>query len=133
MDIMIPVSLGELIDKLTILDIKLNKIKDESKLELVRRERLELIRIKDQVLVTLDDSAHKKIIGLESSLFCVNLRLWQVEDSLRELERTASFNEDFIHYAREVYKENDTRFKYKKEINELGGSNIQEVKSYAIY
>lgn len=123
--ITIPVSVGELIDKITILELKGQHIRDPKKLGNIRTELDHLRRIRDG-LAALD-----KIVDLETSLFTVNSELWQVEDALRMLETEQDFGDQFVTLARSVYKLNDHRAALKYEINQITGSGIVEEKSYA--
>jgi len=126
----IKVSNGELIDKLTILEIKMSKITDLDKLNNIRNE-WELLSPKvDKVYsnVTVEGLA-----DLQQDLYNVNLTLWNIEDQIRECERNESFGEDFIELARSVYYQNDERSQIKKEINILTCSSIVEEKSYEVY
>ena len=122
-ELLIPVSIGELIDKITILRIKKKKIKDDSKLANITHELIKLENIKYGLLLT-------KIDLLESELHEVNSKLWDVEENLRELEHRQIFNFEFIELARSVYKLNDFRSDLKKNINLICNSSIVEEKSY---
>ena len=122
-----PVSLGELVDKISILHIKNNNIKDEEKLELIREE-LELL---NQIL-----NKHIKINDIQNyldSLIEINSKLWAIEDDIRDCERNKKFDQIFIDLARSVYFTNDKRSEIKLEINKKFGSKIIEVKSYEDY
>ena len=124
----IPVSLGELIDKITILEIKRSKITDESKLRNVLRE-LDLLEHIWQV-----SRLDRNLIEAEwLQLRAVNDALWGIEDRKRLKEAAASFDQEFIALARAVYFENDKRAAIKRSINEKLGSDIVEEKSYATY
>jgi hypothetical protein len=120
------VSLGELIDKLSILIIKEKKINDEKKLAHIKNEKL----ILENLLSSL--SLHQVQTYLES-LTEVNLKLWKIEDDIREKERKLEFDQEFIELARSVYITNDERFKRKNAINEKYNSKLVEVKSYKEY
>jgi hypothetical protein len=121
-----PVSLGELVDKLTILEIKEEMIQDTDKQNKAKKERLLLEeRLKSLSLDGLDQ--------LRPQLKDVNKKLWIIEDDIRECERQKSFGEEFIKLARSVYQTNDKRFEIKKMINVKYGSSIEEVKSYREY
>lgn len=124
MQITIPVSLGELYDKISILNIKEGRINDDKKLINIRKERDLLKEIADQY--PIDHHFYY-------DLFNINSSLWGVEDNLRELERLQLFNDTFINFARRVYQLNDERSRIKKEINEKYGSEIIEEKSYSDY
>ena len=123
-----PVSYGELIDKMTILQIKLQEIKDEAKLANVRNE-LELLEA-----TWKNDKASETDIAEETSrLLAVNQRLWKIEDDIRMKERAQAFDDEFIRLARSVYIENDERAAFKREINLKLGSTLVEEKSYQDY
>ena len=128
MIVKIPVSVGELVDKITILEIKNKKIKDIKKLSNIKLE-LKLLNkfFKKKKLNT------KLIKRLKNYLFNVNLKLWNVEDKLRDHEYKNKFNQNFVKLARKVYFLNDKRSKIKKDINESVGSKIIEEKSYKEY
>lgn len=125
-DILIPVSLGELIDKLVILEIKLKKIKDEKKIFFVKKER-DLLMKEYGSLLSIED-----VKVLYEELYTINDELWEIEDLIRIKESKQTFDDEFISLARSVYKTNDKRFKIKNKINELYGSDIIEQKSYTI-
>jgi hypothetical protein len=125
--ITIPVSLGEVIDKLTILDIKKTEITDIDKLKHIQKEFDELSKLTESYL------QDKKLKILYSELIEINYSLWKIEDSLRDLEREKRFDDKFIGLAREVYYTNDERFKIKNKINLISNSEIQEQKSYKEY
>lgn len=123
-----PVSYGELIDKMTILQIKLQEIRDEAKLANVRNE-LELLEATWE-----NDAASKIDIADETGrLLAVNKRLWDIEDRIRLKERAQAFDDDFVKLARSVYFENDERAAIKREINLKLGSTLVEEKSYQDY
>ncbi len=121
----IEVSNGEIIDKLTILMIKLERIKDEKKLGNVRKE-YEIMKEAAESVISLNDPLVKE-------LYHVNLELWDIEDHIRELERRKDFGEDFIRTARSVYFKNDRRAELKREINIKTSSGLIEEKSYSKY
>jgi phage FluMu gp28-like protein len=123
----IPVSVGELIDKLSILQVKKNKINNEEKLVLVNKEFELLYNLSSVYLDSVD------INGLYHQLCSINKKLWDVEDELRILETRKSFNSDFIELARKVYYTNDERFRLKNKINSITSSEIREVKDYKPY
>jgi hypothetical protein len=127
-EIMVPVSPGEVIDKITILRIKSARMTDAEKLTNVRRE-LHLLE------KTWAESPYGKhdISMHEAALQAVNERLWDIEDRIRDQERIATFDATFISLARSVYIENDERAVIKKRINVTLGSTIVEEKSYAAY
>lgn len=120
----IPVSVGELFDKYTILQIKLSKINDQSKLEHIQTE---LFYLQKQIYRYCDNE------DFIDELRRVNEELWDIEDNIRELESKQTFNNRFIDYARKVYFTNDRRSEIKKRINEHYHSTIHEVKSYSVY
>ena len=127
MIINIPISLGELIDKISILVIKEKKIKDEKKNNLIREE-LTLLR------KTLNEVANNNSINnYLNQLTDVNSTLWKIEDEIRDCEKNKKFDQKFIELARSVYITNDRRAEIKLEINNKFGSKIVEVKSYKKY
>tara|TARA_B100000949_G_C13897768_1_gene291432 strand:+ start:54 stop:437 length:384 start_codon:yes stop_codon:yes gene_type:complete len=122
-----PISLGELIDKISILVIKEKKIKDEKKNNLIREE-LTLLR------KTLNEAANNNSINnYLNQLIDVNSTLWKIEDEIRDCEKNKKFDQKFIELARSVYITNDRRAEIKLEINNKFGSKIVEVKSYTKY
>ena len=123
--ILAEISAGELIDKITILEIKLDKILDKVKINDVSKE---LVSLKETKQKHFPDQT--EISNYMKSLKKINLRLWDIEDAKRLAEKNSDFGEKFIKLAREVYKFNDERAKVKSLINENFGSNIKEVKSY---
>lgn len=125
--ITIPVSVGELIDKISILQIKKSKITDDTKLKKVEKELSELHKIAVPFL------ANDAISVLYEDLIGVNSQLWDVEDKLRKIETENRFEGEFISLARSVYHLNDERFSLKNKINILTDSDIQEVKQYIDY
>jgi hypothetical protein len=128
MQLMIPVSPGELLDKLTILEIKLDRIDDAEKLANVRREHELLSRVWNEAGV--DDG---EVSTLREQLRRVNEALWDIEDVIRDEERQQRFGERFVELARSVYFRNDERAALKKRINRALGSEIVEEKSYSDY
>ncbi len=120
----IPVSTGELLDKISILEIKARRIADPAKLGHVRRE-LALLRERS-VAAGLEG----RLDPLFDELRSVNEQLWEIEDRIRAHEAAGRFDHEFVELARAVYKTNDRRAAIKKAINERTGSAIQEVKSY---
>jgi hypothetical protein len=125
--ITIPVSVGELIDKLSILHVKKMKISDKDKLEYVNKEFELLYNMSSEYL------SQPEIETLYHSLVTVNLKLWDIEDELRVLEMEKRFTGKFIDVARKVYFTNDERFRLKNEINKFTDSEIREVKDYVKY
>ena len=123
--ILAEISAGELIDKITILEIKKIKISDENKLKDIEKELASLNETFKKFIP--DQSQIKPLID---KLKSINLKLWDIENGKREAERNKDFGEKFIDLARSVYKSNDERAKIKLEINNLLGSNIKEVKSH---
>jgi hypothetical protein len=123
----IEVSIGEVVDKWTILMIKSSKIQDPVKLENVNKELTYLTNVlkKEDPLMT--------DYPLTKALFEINKELWKVEDDLRDLERAKDFGKEFVTFARNVYKLNDRRANIKKEINIKYGSDFVEEKSYQPY
>jgi len=122
----VPTSVGELVDKITILEIKKENIADETKQKNVRAE-LNLLREKLKSLSIPDLIQHM------SSLYSVNKQLWDIEDRLRNKEKNKQFDEEFVQLARSVYYTNDERAQLKKEINILVGSTLIEEKQYDDY
>jgi len=122
------ISAGELFDKISILEIKKNKIKDKSKVKIVLKELGSL-----QETVNRNIKKSKSLTKLYKKLKSINLKLWKIEDAIRDCERKSNFKEKFIKLARDVYFTNDERSRFKKKINSLTKSNISEVKSYKKY
>lgn len=127
----VPVSLGELLDKLTIVRIKEQRIPDPSKLRNIGFERSLLTLRLDQL--NIPEELHSIIQSLTDSLHAVNLTIWDVEDEIRKCEAQKDFGGRFIELARSVYYNNDERSRIKREINNVLGSKIIEEKSYAEY
>ena len=123
--ILAEISAGELIDKITILEIKKEKISNKEKLVEVNKE---LNSLNETLKKTINDES--KIINFKNDLKNINLKLWDIEDGKRLAEKNNKFDEKFIELARSVYKFNDERAKIKLAINNALGSNIKEVKSY---
>jgi len=124
----VEISPGELIDKLTILEIKLERIDDEAKLKNIRAEHDTLARALAESVPASD-----RLGELTGQLKAVNKDLWQIEDDIRDCERAKDFGERFINLARAVYITNDKRSVVKRDINGHLGSHIVEEKSYAEY
>ena len=120
------ISLGELVDKISILRIKLQKITDPEKLNHVNKEEKVLSEKLNSFKLSNIDHHLKEMID-------VNLILWKIEDDIRDLERAKNFNQEFIELARQVYITNDERFKRKNTINTIYQSGLVEVKSYQEY
>lgn len=123
----VPVSVGELIDKLSILHVKQIKITNPEKLEYINKEYDFLYKLSISFFET------KEIYDLYHDLVNVNTELWDIEDRLRIIETEQRFQGEFIDYARKVYFTNDKRFELKNRINELTSSEIREVKEYVKY
>lgn len=121
-----PISVGDLIDRITILAIKLERIADEDKLMHVRREHDLLVARRDETV-----TRSPALDGLVREIEGVNRALWDIEDALRAMEQAGDFGPDFIAKARAVYKTNDERARIKTRINDLTGSALSEQKSYA--
>ncbi len=126
--IYIEVSIGELIDKITILEIKKEKISNKNNLEFIDKEYASLNQsLKKNVKISTE------IKNLWIELKSINLKLWEIEDEKRLAEKNKKFDEKFIELARNVYKCNDARAKIKSKINDITGSQIREVKQYTKY
>ena len=123
--ILTEISAGELIDKITILEIKKIKILNQEKLKEIEKELISLNNTMDR---SIDDKS--KISSFKEQLKDINLKLWDIEDGKRIAEKNNNFDSKFIELARNVYKFNDERAKIKFKINQLLGSNIKEVKSH---
>ena len=124
----IPISWGELFDKITILQIKLENLTLKNALENVEQELKKL-----QSIVTQNGPKTMETIQLEGELSQINQQLWGIEDKIRDKERANSFDDEFIQLARSVYITNDERSRIKRKINDLLGSELVEEKSYAEY
>ena len=133
MIINIPVSFGELIDKITILQLKLKMIDDKNKLSYIRLERDKLLLIYEKNKNFLDDETIRVLYTLENTLYEINKKLWYIEDDIRVKEKNKRFDESFVELARSVYKTNDNRMEIKNKINKLMDSDIKEQKSYKPY
>jgi hypothetical protein len=123
--VLVPVSPGELIDKLTILEIKRERMTDPAKLTHVRAE-LDLLEKKFAELVT----SESRLVSLRMELKAINEKLWEVEDQIRLCEKSSDFGDGFVKLARSVYIHNDSRFALKAKINQLMNSPIAEQKEY---
>jgi septal ring factor EnvC (AmiA/AmiB activator) len=132
MSVTITVPPGELVDKITILEIKFRKIKNKEKLSLVKKE-LKLLSVTLAILLKEHKSKSTSFKKLKTKLYKINQQLWNIEDSIRRLEAKKDFGKRFIHYARSVYITNDERSQVKNEINGLFGSELKEVKQYIKY
>jgi hypothetical protein len=122
------ISAGELFDKISILEIKKSKIKDRTKRNIVLKELSSL-----QETVSQNIKKSRSLTNLYKKLKSVNLKLWKIEDDIRDYEREKNFKNKFIKLARAVYFTNDERSRVKNKINSLTKSNISEVKSYKKY
>ena len=123
--ILTEISAGELLDKLSILEIKLDNIKDKEKLIEINKEYKSLVETKKSN-IEINENLQKLIDQLKE----INLKLWNIEEEKRICEKNEDFGNNFIKLSRNVYKNNDKRAKIKSDINKLLGSNIREVKSY---
>ena len=126
--IFIEVSVGELLDKISILEIKKDKVKDPNKLSFILDE---LSKLKDELQKNVKSNA--TLDDLHQSLKIINLRLWDIEDDKRRCEKEKDFTENFIKLSRDVHILNDDRAKIKLEINNHTGSIIKEIKEYTNY
>ena len=126
--ILLETSAGELLDKISILEIKLEKVKDKDSKEEIKKEYKILKEIQNS---SIDLTG--KIKDLFQSVKNINIELWNIEDKLRIHEKNKDFSKNFVELARGVYLNNDRRAKIKSEINEMLGSNIREIKQYADY
>jgi hypothetical protein len=123
-EILIPVSAGELFDKITILKIKLQKIQDQAKLRNVHSELLKLEKVVSDNGLSIPTELFDRLMG-------VNNRLWETEDLIREKESKGLYDDDFIRFALLDAQLNDLRFVVKREINNLFDSSVKEEKSYS--
>ena len=126
------ISLGELMDKISILLIKKDKIIDKSKINLIEDE-LNLLNKSISIIINQNKDRQIEILSLIEDLKKINSELWDIEDKLRECERKKIFDQSFVELARSVYLTNDKRSETKLEINKKFGSQIIEVKSYTKY
>jgi len=126
--IIIEVSVGELLDKISILEIKKEKIKDTEKLKFIHNEYSIL---KDQLKKNVETD--EKLNQMYQSLKDLNFKLWEIEDDKRKCEKNKDFGERFIQLSRDVHFLNDNRAKIKLEINNYSGSEIKEIKEYTNY
>jgi 3-methyladenine DNA glycosylase/8-oxoguanine DNA glycosylase len=125
MPLLVPISVAELLDKISILEIKEAAIGDPAKLANVRHELTALAAVRERQVAPLAGLA-----ALYAELKAVNEELWRIEDEIREKERLARFDDGFVALARSVYQNNDRRARVKRQINDLTGSDIVEEKSY---
>ena len=126
--IIVEVSIGELLDKISILEIKKEKIKDAEKLKFINNEYSILKNQLDENI-----KSDEKLNNLYQSLKVINSKLWVIEDDKRQCEKDKDFGEKFIKLSRDVHFLNDDRAKIKLEINNHTGSNIKEIKEYTNY
>ena len=126
--ILTEISAGELLDKLSILEIKLNKIKNPALLQEIKKDYNIINEAKNKNI-----NSSNEINVLYTDLKKINEQLWEIEDKVRLCEKNSDFKDKFIQLARDVYLTNDKRSKIKLEINKILGSNIQEVKQYTQY
>ena len=123
--ILAEISVGELLDKLTILEIKLEKISDKESLKIIEKEY--------QILNKMDGVDKNQYKALFNELKSTNRKLWDIENEKRLCEKNSDFGEKFIQVSRDVHFMNDKRAEIKSKINQLSGSNIREVKQYTKY
>ena len=126
--ILVEVSVGELLDKLSILEIKKDRIKDSDKLKFINSE-YEVLKNELEKNIKIDGKLEKLFVALKN----VNSKLWIIEDDKRKCEKDSNFGEDFIRLSRDVHFLNDTRAKIKLDINNHTGSKIKEIKEYTTY
>jgi len=126
--ILIPVSLGELIDKITILEIKISHTNDQNKIKNVSKELNLLQKVLDDCGIN-----QNQLIYYRSELHKINLKIWHLEDEIRILHANSDFSEKFISTAKLIYQTNDNRSKIKKQINVEFNSSIVEEKIYEVY
>ena len=126
--ILVEVSVGELFDKMSILEIKKDRIKDSEKLKFINDE-YEVLKSELKKNVKLDEKLEKFFVALKN----VNSKLWIIEDDKRKCEKDSNFGENFIRLSRDVHFLNDTRAKIKLDINNHSGSKIREIKEYTNY
>ena len=129
--ILIETSLGELIDKISILEIKIDKIEDNTNKEEITKEYTSLTNALTKI--KLSSNERTRINDFIIKLKEINIRLWNVENEKRLAEKNKNFDKKFIERARSVYKLNDERAKVKRQVNESFGSNIKEIKKYTEY
>ena len=122
------ISAGELLDKMSILEIKLEKIRNKNDKDVINKEYLMLKKTRNTNI-----QLNKKTEQLIKEIKKINLVLWNIEDEIRNCEKEKNFGKKFVGLARSVYLNNDKRAKIKSEINEIFGSNIKEIKIYADY
>ena len=128
MSVLVPVSWGEIIDKITILEIKAERLADAAKLANVNKELAELVAVRER-----EFPAHAGLAALAAELKAINEKLWVIEDDIRDCERAKDFGAKFVALARAVYVTNDQRAASTRKVNDLLGSALIEEKSYAPY
>ena len=126
--ILVEVSVGELLDKISILEIKKDRIKDSDKLKFINSE-YEVLKNELEKNIKIDGKLEKFFVALKN----INSKLWIIEDEKRKCEKNSNFGEDFIRLSRDVHFLNDTRAKIKLDINNHTGSKIKEIKEYTNY
>ncbi len=126
--ILVEVSVGELFDKISILEIKKERIKDSDKLIFINSE-YEVLKNELEKNIKIDSKLEKFFVALKN----INSKLWIIEDEKRKCEKNSNFGEDFIRLSRDVHFLNDTRAKIKLDINNHTGSKIKEIKEYTNY
>ena len=126
--ILVEISAGELLDKISILEIKKEKIKDSEKLKFINDE-YQILKNELDKNIKLDTELEKLFIALKN----INSKLWIIEDDKRKCEKDSDFGENFIRLSRDVHFLNDTRAKIKSDINSQTGSKIKEIKEYTNY
>ena len=126
--ILVEVSVGELMDKISILEIKKDRIKDSDKLKFINDE-YEVLKSELEKNIKIDEKLAKFFVALKN----INSKLWIIEDDKRKCEKQCNFGEDFIRLSRDVHFLNDTRAKIKLDINNHTGSKIKEIKEYTSY
>lgn len=129
MKIKIEISVGELLDKISILLIKKQKIKNSEKLNEIDRE-LKFLQSHGKTIRSKDNKQYDEFL---EKLISINTKLWNIEDEIRIFEKNSDFTEEFISLARDVYFTNDERFSCKNDINKFYGSEVNEVKEYVDY
>jgi hypothetical protein len=129
LEILAPISVGELFDKISILEIKLERLESAEKVANVRHELNLLRRIVAESGITLTNELNAAIAKLKS----VNTAIWEAEDHIRDFERLGAFGDAFLKVARSIYRLNDARASAKREVNLLTSSSVVEEKSYAPY
>ncbi len=123
---------GEIVDKITILEIKKKKIKQKTKTALINKE-LGYLKITLDEMINTKRKVKVTFTAAKKKLYIINLKLWDIENKIRAKEAQQKFDKEFIQLARSVYKTNDERSEIKKSINKLFGSSIHEVKQYSSY